>query len=184
MAELGVARKAGEINRSCGSSGHRRVGSIRGNGGIGVRPPRPVVLSAHLAASTEPSEIRVIHDMVTSTVTFRPARSPFWRSGSARCGPRLRPDITSFESSASCVRGHSAHFRASCRPALETARKALRLECDHRSDRSRERDERPVDRCEIRSSRKTRCKPLLLIIDDLVLQAGDRQLFATIFGLA
>jgi len=49
---------------------------------------------------------------------------------------------------------------------------------------SGERDQRRFDRRENRSSRKARCQPLLLIIDDPVLQAGDRQLFATIFGLA
>ena len=127
----------------------------------------------------------MIHDVVTSTVTIptgtlavlaqrlvKMGASPStWVSPRAKVRRAVSADILQM-------------FRASCRPALETARKALRLECDHRSDRSRERDERPVDRCEIRSSRKTRCKPLLLIIDDLVLQAGDRQLFATIFGLA
>jgi hypothetical protein len=49
---------------------------------------------------------------------------------------------------------------------------------------SEERDERRFDRYENPCSRKAPCTPLLLIFDDPTPQACDRQLFATIFGLA
>src|SRR6516164_6834507 len=116
----------------------------------GVRPPRPVVLSAHLAESTDtigdPGDPR--HGDEYRYDSDRHAR----RSGAAArqdAGLAFDLGITSCESSASCVRGHSANVSRELSSCLGDSSEGPRgrLECDHRWDGSLERDERLFDRC-------------------------------------